>query len=197
LDGTHNGGCALAGAKRSAEQPVAAAECYRPDPVFEMIVVDGQLAIIEVTDRGRPTSQAVLDRFPCRRAIRDLARAGGWATASRLLPPVLIVGVAAVAGHRRPVSVRAFARFAFDLVQRGEVPQTLFCNIAPMIGVQIMEFPAGVSHAADPDHTALEQRLVAGVVVADQLAGLVSEELASMHAAAALRKVIDDGLKIE
>jgi hypothetical protein len=38
-----------------------------------------------------------------------------------------------------------FPRLAFDLVQRGEVSQALFGNVAPMIGVQIMEFPAGVS----------------------------------------------------
>jgi hypothetical protein len=42
-----------------------------------MIVVDWQLAIIEVTDESSPTSQAVIDRFPCGRAIRDLAALAG------------------------------------------------------------------------------------------------------------------------
>src|ERR1700676_4206558 len=77
LDQTHDGGCALTGAKRSSEEPVVAAECYRPDPVFDMVVVDRQLAIIEETDQGGPSSQAVVDRFPCRRAIRDLAALTG------------------------------------------------------------------------------------------------------------------------
>ena len=65
-----------------------------------------------------------------------------------------------------------------------------------MIGVQVMQFPAGVCHAADLDHPALEQRLVAGVVVADELSGPTPEELARMHTSAAVGKVVDDGLQL-
>jgi hypothetical protein len=56
LDQAHNGGSTLTGAKRPGEQPVGSAQSHRPDPVFEMIVVNWQLAIIEVTDQRRPTS---------------------------------------------------------------------------------------------------------------------------------------------
>src|SRR5208337_903326 len=77
LDKTHHGGGALTGAKRSGKEPVRSSQSDWPDSVFDMVVVDGQLAIIEVADQGRPTSQAVLDGFPCRRAIRDLAALAG------------------------------------------------------------------------------------------------------------------------
>src|SRR3979490_3010588 len=77
LDQAHNGGGTLTGAKRSGEEPVRSSQSDWPDPVFDMVVIDWQLAIIEVADQARPTSQAVLDGFPCRRAIRDLAALAG------------------------------------------------------------------------------------------------------------------------
>jgi len=64
-----------------------------------------------------------------------------------------------------------------------------------MIRIWVMQFPAGVSHAAYSDSAALKQRLVAREVVADQLARPVSEELASIHTGAAIGKVVDDSLQ--
>jgi len=77
LDQAHDGCRALTGAKRSGKEPVRSSQSDWPDPVFDVVFVDGQLAIIEAADQRRATSQAVLDGFPCRRAIRDLAALSG------------------------------------------------------------------------------------------------------------------------
>ena len=53
-----------------------------------------------------------------------------------------------------------------------------------------------MGHAARFDDTALEESLVTSIVVADELPRPVTQELAGMHAAATLGKVINDGLKL-
>ena len=193
LDQAHDGGGTLTSAQGPGEEPVGSPKGHWPNSVFDMVVVNGQLAIIEVTDQRGPTSQAVVDGFPCRRAIRNLA-----ALAGEPLPQGFSYRFCSLPSQLLPANgvPLKFARFAFDFVQRREVSQPLFGDVAAMIGVKIMEFPAGVSHAADLDHTAVEQRLVAGVVVADQLSGPASKELASMHTSAAVGKVVDDGLQL-
>jgi hypothetical protein len=45
LNQAHDGSCALAGAERSGEEPVTSAERDRADAVFDVIVVDRQIAI--------------------------------------------------------------------------------------------------------------------------------------------------------
>src|SRR5579863_8808534 len=54
-----------------------------------------------------------------------------------------------------------------------------------------MELPARVRHAADLDDAILEERLVARVVVTDELAGPGTQELTGMQATAAVVKVVD------
>jgi hypothetical protein len=70
--------------------------------------------------------------------------------------------------------------------------QALLGDLAAMIGVQVVQFPARARHAADLDHAAIEERLVARVVIADALSYPVSQELAGMRAAAPVGKVVDD-----
>src|ERR1700735_3153939 len=89
-----------------------------------------------------------------------------------------------------------FARLALDLIEHCEVPQALLGNFAAMIGVQVVQFSARVRHATRFDHPAIEECLVARVIIADELSYPVSQELAGMHSVAAIGKVVDDRLKL-
>lgn len=66
----------------------------------------------------------------------------------------------------------------FDADRR---PQALFG--AAIAGVKIMELSASVTHAADLDDAALEQRYVAGVVITYQLLGPANQERPCGYAA--------------
>jgi hypothetical protein len=46
---------------------------HRTDAIFQVVVVDGQIAVVDIADRRRSASQAVLDCFACRGAVGDLA----------------------------------------------------------------------------------------------------------------------------
>src|SRR5438309_5684124 len=72
LDEAHDGGGTLASAQRSRKEPVAAAERDRADAVFDVIVVDRQIAIFEVASERCPTAQAVIDCFAGSRPVRHL-----------------------------------------------------------------------------------------------------------------------------
>ncbi len=65
-----------------------------------------------------------------------------------------------------------------------------------MIGIQVVQFSARMRHASGFDHPAIEERLVSGVVVADEFFSPVSQELARMHSAATVGKVVNDRLKL-
>jgi hypothetical protein len=54
LDQAHDGGGALTGAQRTGEEPVGSSEGNRPDSIFDMVIVDRQIAILEVADQGCP-----------------------------------------------------------------------------------------------------------------------------------------------
>ena len=153
-----------------------------------MVVVDGQITVIEVTDQRRPAAEAVLDGFRRRRAVRNLSTLAGEPLSERLGN-----GLRTLLAHLSPaVGVELLlSGFALDVVQGREQPQRLLGDVAAVIGVQIVELPASVGHAADFDHTALEQRFVARVVVADEFAGPGSEELTGVQTAAAVGKVVD------
>jgi hypothetical protein len=72
LDQAHDGGGPLAGAERSCKEPITSAERHRADAIFDMIVVDWQIAILEVASERCPTTQAVVDCFACGRPVRQL-----------------------------------------------------------------------------------------------------------------------------
>ena len=59
-------------ARRIREKPVLAKGC-RPDSALHVIIIDRQIAIIEVTGESRPAPKAVVDRLSRVGAIRDLA----------------------------------------------------------------------------------------------------------------------------
>ena len=69
LDQAHHGGSALPGAQGSGEEPVVSAERHGADPVFNMIVVDRQIAIFDVASECCPATQAVVDCFARRRTV--------------------------------------------------------------------------------------------------------------------------------
>src|ERR1700690_3102280 len=73
LDETHDVRGTLTGAKGTREGPVRSPQGHWPDSVLDMIVVDRQIAILEVARQRRPASEAVIDRFSCGGAIRHLA----------------------------------------------------------------------------------------------------------------------------
>jgi len=56
---------------------IGSAQGHWPYSVLDVIVVDRQIAILDVADQRGQTSQAVVDRLPCCRAIRDLAALAG------------------------------------------------------------------------------------------------------------------------
>ena len=53
-----------------------------------------------------------------------------------------------------------------------------------------------MGHAAHFDDAEIEEGFVAGVVVADELAGPVTQERLRMRATAAVREVVDNGLQV-
>ncbi len=69
----HDVGGALSSTKGSGEEPVRSAQGHWPDSVLDMIVVDRQIAIVEIAGQRRPASEAVIDRFSCGGTIRHLA----------------------------------------------------------------------------------------------------------------------------
>src|ERR1700733_4679131 len=89
-----------------------------------------------------------------------------------------------------------FARLALDFVKRREVSQTLFGDLAAVICVQIMQLSSRVGETADLNDPAIEQCLVARVVIADELARPVAQELTGVHSGTAVGKVVDDRLQL-
>jgi hypothetical protein len=83
------------------------------------------------------------------------------------------------------------ASLALDLIQRAEDPQRLLGDVAAIIGVQIVELTPRVSHTSHFNHTTFKQRLVSGVVVADEPAGPVPQELARVLSTATVGEVVD------
>lgn len=73
LDETHDVGRSLTGTLGSGKEPVVSAQCYRPDPVFDVDIVDRQIALLELAGESRPASKAIVDRLSCGGAIRHLA----------------------------------------------------------------------------------------------------------------------------
>src|ERR1700723_3818203 len=73
LDEAHDVGGALSSTKGSGEEPVRSAQGHWPYSVLDVIVVDRQIAILEVAGQRRPASESVVDRFSCGGAIRHLA----------------------------------------------------------------------------------------------------------------------------
>src|ERR1700730_3547429 len=77
LDEAHDVGGALSSTKGSGEGPVRSAQGHWPYSVLDVIVVDRQIAIVEVSRQRRPAPEAVIDRSSCGRAIRHLAALSG------------------------------------------------------------------------------------------------------------------------
>jgi len=46
LDETHDVGRSLTGTLGSGKEPVVSAQCYRPDPAFDVDIVDRQIALL-------------------------------------------------------------------------------------------------------------------------------------------------------
>ena len=65
-----------------------------------------------------------------------------------------------------------------------------------MVGPEVVELAPGVRHAARLSDTVFEQRLVAGIVVADQLALPAADELFRVAPAAGFSEVVDDALDV-
>jgi len=73
LDKAHDVGGALSSTKGSREEPVRSTQGHWPYSVLDVIVVDRQIAIVEIAGQCRPASEAVIDRFSGDGAIRHLA----------------------------------------------------------------------------------------------------------------------------
>ena len=67
VDQAHDGRSPLASAQAAGEQPVFAADGNRPDLVLDPVVVDRQMAIIEIA-RERPSAAKTVIDCPGRRA---------------------------------------------------------------------------------------------------------------------------------
>ena len=72
LDQAHDGSRTLTGSERARKQPVVSSNGNRPDLVFDTVVVDRQLPVIEEPRKCAPAPEAVIQCFCSRRAIRDL-----------------------------------------------------------------------------------------------------------------------------
>lgn len=77
LDEAHDVGGTLACAQGAGKQPIRSPEEHRPDSVFEVVVVYGQIANIEIADQRCPPSSAVIYGLRRRGAIRDLTALSG------------------------------------------------------------------------------------------------------------------------
>ncbi|MDT4883621.1 hypothetical protein FQZ97_1196780 [compost metagenome] len=69
--------------------------------------------------------------------------------------------------------------------------QRLFGQLAFVRRVQVEKLAPGVGHTADLGHALLEAGLVAGEVIADQLAVPLAEEVACMLARTAWAEIVD------
>jgi hypothetical protein len=116
------------------------------DSVLKMVVVDGQIAILEIAYEGRPAPQAVLDSFSRCRALWDLT-----ALSHQPLPEEFCDGLGTLLSKLPAAFGIEFLlpSLAFDLVQRAEEPQRLFGNIAEIMGIQVMELASRVCQASN------------------------------------------------
>ena len=79
LDQAHDDGGTLSSTERSGKEPVRAPEGDGSDPVLEPVVVDRQIAIVQVTRQRCPAAQAVVDRLCSGRAFRAPGQRAGSA----------------------------------------------------------------------------------------------------------------------
>ena len=130
LDQAHDGGGSLAGAQRSRKEPVASTKRHRADSVFDVIVVDRQIAIFEIASERCPTTQAVIDGFACGRPVRHLLT-----LTSEPLAQGFGDGFCALLTQLLPawgIELQV-PRLALDFVKRCEVSQALFGDLAAAI----------------------------------------------------------------
>jgi len=60
----------LSGTQAAGEQPIIATDGHRPDSILNPIVIDRHSAVIQVMRERIPASQAVIDGFCRRTALR-------------------------------------------------------------------------------------------------------------------------------
>lgn len=82
---------------------------------------------------------------------------------------------------------------ALDAVELLEEPEGLGGDRALVLDMEFVELAAGVGQAAGLGDAQVEERLVARVVVADQDAAPVAEEVPGVLPGAGLGEVVEDG----
>jgi len=85
-----------------------------------------------------------------------------------------------------------FAGLAFDLIELAKEFQGLCGELAALVGIELIKFSPSVRCTSNFNDLLLEERLVADVVVAHELARPIAKERAGMLAAAALGEVVHD-----
>jgi hypothetical protein len=138
------------------------------DSLVKSIRIDGQVAILQIADQRFPPPQTVVDRFRRGGPVWDLA-----ALSHQPFPEdfrsrfrALLAQLPATVGIQF-----LLPRLTLDVVQGAEESQAFLRDLAAMIGVQIMELAPGMRHTTHFDHTPLEERLVAHVIITDELSG--------------------------
>ena len=95
-----------------------------------------------------------------------------------------------------PLAWSELGNVSLHVIERAEQRQRLASDLAAVVGPEVMELAPGVRHAAGFDDSVLEQGLVSGIVVADQLALPVADELSRVASTAGLGEVVDDTLDV-
>ena len=101
LDEAHDGSRALTGTQRSCEHPVGSAKGHWPYSVFDVIVVRGQISVLDEAREGGPASETVIDGLGGGRAVRHLAALSREPPAAAPQQSALIVAHEAVADPQR------------------------------------------------------------------------------------------------
>ena len=141
LDQAHDDGCAFTRTQRAGEQPVCATERYRADAVLQPVVVDRQVAVVDLAYQRLPALEAVIDRLRARRSVGHLQAVDDE-------PLVQDIGDRPGALLAQPRTANRIevllTRFPFDFVELAEQLQRISREITAVVGVDLIELAPGV-----------------------------------------------------
>jgi len=164
-------GCSAFG--RVTEKPVLSANDKRPDGTFGCVVVDRQVAVLNVAFQLAPVAGQIADGFTQRILGREL-----WL---RFLYPVFQLGqhrLATRLAGQLAIFIAAVLKVALDTIKLVDQIQCDVCPPGFALGLHFLcfnELAPCVRPAAQSLHAVLcGQRVVTGVVVGHDIAAVIS-----------------------
>ena len=149
------------------------------------IYVDEHMPAVEIARERFPTVQAVVERLRDRRSFGNELALGHHPSVQRIdngSGSLLAAGLSSIRLQ--------FGNVTLDVVECAEIFQRLFGDLALVVDVQLVEFPARVSGTSDFRDTQFESSLVAAIVIPHELVTPRSHELSGMFASTAAGEVV-------